>query len=391
MSAASDRVTLRYRVESVYGTPPGGEYQELRYTGEGILKASDFVESAEIEDDRQPSEVIRVGVKAEGPINFQLSYGTYDEWLRATLASAAWSSVESNSGTTISFAVSSGGTQEITDSGSGFGSFVVNQWTQIYGATNAENNGIYKLSAVAAGAISVYNATGVLESAGASVTCNMGAQIVNGIAKTSITLEKEFQDLSNVFELISGIIPDTWSLETAAKGIINGTFGVLGQDDISATSTDAGSNLPKTTTQNFNAVDHVLAIHENNAVYGVTQVGIEYGNQLRSDDEVGAEYPVDISMGEVSFKGTHRAFFATQTVMDKYRNDTESSLALIFQDDAGSQGNAYVIEAPRIKYTSGQTVSSGKNISILADMAWTASKHAVEGITCRIVRFPTVA
>ena len=72
--------------------------------------------------------------------------------------------------------------------------------------------------------------------------------------------------------------------------------------------------------------------------------------------------------------------------MDKYLNQTATSLAvtLIISDAA------YVIEFPSVKFNSGQRVAGGENTDIIADLSWTALKHATEAIPMRITKWSDI-
>ena len=72
-------------------------------------------------------------------------------------------------------------------------------------------------------------------------------------------------------------------------------------------------------------------------------------------------------------------------MMDKYLNFNDSSLGIIFND---TDGNAYLLDFPKIVYTSAQRVAGGQNQDIIADMSWEAIMDDTEEKTIRIVKWP---
>ena len=133
----TNRTQLAYIAESTWGTQvTGSALQLLRITGESLKQESSMSESGEIRSDRQVSDIRRTRIQASGGFNFELSYGTYDDFLAAALQAAAWGTAETVTASTISFAASG---NTISDSGSGFGSLVANQWVKISGASTAAN------------------------------------------------------------------------------------------------------------------------------------------------------------------------------------------------------------------------------------------------------------
>jgi Phage tail tube protein len=94
----TSRSQLYFAKESTYGVAPTGAFTALRFTGESLQHNQDTIESAEIRADRQVSDVVRNSISATGDINFELSYGTFDEFLAAALGSA-WQTGVPSAGT----------------------------------------------------------------------------------------------------------------------------------------------------------------------------------------------------------------------------------------------------------------------------------------------------
>jgi hypothetical protein len=80
------RHSVSYVAESTFGTTPGSPSMlEFRYTGTTLAVRKDNFVSEEIRNDRQIVD-LRHGVRrADGDLNFELSYGAFDDWLEGAL------------------------------------------------------------------------------------------------------------------------------------------------------------------------------------------------------------------------------------------------------------------------------------------------------------------
>lgn len=380
----SDRMQLAFIEETTFGElVTGSDLQVLRHTGESLRQETNTVSSGEIRDDRQVSDVIRTNLNAAGDINLEVSYGAYDDFLKAGLMSAAWSTpVTIGPITTLS---ASDVDNSINDSGNGLATIVANQWVKVSGFTTAANNGYFKVTSAAAGKIIVSGGTLVTEAAGDSVTIAMGAQVVNGATAVSYNIEKQFADLSNEFAILTGMTVDQLSLDIASDQILTGGFGFLGKREESATSSSGTGYTAAATDDIMNAVDDVTSILENQASFDTVSMSLQLQNNLRSRLQVGSLGAISIGNGVVDLTGTLQAYFESKTIMDKYRNMTATSLTVVIED---GDGNGYVVDMPRVKFTSGQQVAGGQSQDIIADLGFTAFMHATEEVTIRIARFP---
>lgn len=299
----ADRIALRYIEENSYGVTPTSPavFQALRFTGESFGQDTETSASEELRSDRQRTGVIRTGLTAAGDLNFEMSYGTYDDFLAAVLGhSTTWD-------------------------------------------------------------------TDVIE---------------NGTTLTSFSFEREYTDLSNEFEILTGMVANQLSLSIAPGSIITGTFSFQGKDASSATASAAGSTTSATTTAQMNAIDHVTNVQEGGGSTDITQFELNITNNLRPRPQVANLGPIDYGLGTIEVSGTLQKYFASKTLMDKYLNFTTSSLEIVLNDGS----NSYTIEIPAIKFTSGRRVAGGRNQDVIADLQWEAFRDSSTGNTIKITR-----
>lgn len=86
----TNRVALYAVKEDTWGVTPKAKYNTLRMTGESIGFRVGTTVSNELRDDRQISDLIQVSAQNDGGINFELSYGSYDDLLASVLYAGDW-------------------------------------------------------------------------------------------------------------------------------------------------------------------------------------------------------------------------------------------------------------------------------------------------------------
>lgn len=378
----TNRVQLAYVAESSFAAQKtGSALQILRYTGESLKQDSGFNDSNEIRTDRQVPSVRRTRIETSGGINFELSYGSYDPLLKAALlADADWTSPVTVAASTIA-AVASG--NKYTDSANGFGSLVANQWINVTGFTTAANNGLRRIVTVAAGEITVSGATLVDEVAGDSVTITQGAYIVPGSTLETFNIERLYADLTEELSLFKGQAINGWSLNVPQEGPVTGAFDFVGSSETSLTASGGSGYTAASTTDIITSLD-LTNLLENQTAMTILSFSMNYANNLRTRLVCGSNGVVSIGKGRIGITGSLQAYYDSKTLFDKYLNETASALALCVTDPAG---NKYVFDLPQVKFTSGQRPSTGPNGDIVADLQWTAYRHATQGIMAKIARF----
>lgn len=100
----SSQTRLASIVEVTYGTTPATPtFLEQRFTDEGLNANFENITSNEIRSDRNVADLVQVGSNAGGPVNFELSYGSFDEWLESLMFNTWSTNVLKNGNTQKSF------------------------------------------------------------------------------------------------------------------------------------------------------------------------------------------------------------------------------------------------------------------------------------------------
>lgn len=103
---ASSQTRLSYIAEATYGTTPSTPtFKNARMTSEGLNANIENIVSNEIRADRNVTDLIQVGSNSGGPVNFELSYGSFDDWLESVMFGTWSTNVLKNGNTQKSFTI----------------------------------------------------------------------------------------------------------------------------------------------------------------------------------------------------------------------------------------------------------------------------------------------
>lgn len=183
-----------------------------------------------------------------------------------------------------------------------------------------------------------------------------------GVTRRSFSILRHFTDLSapdKPYELFNGVELNTLNLTIPASGIVTGSFGTLGKgltllEDLSSLGTPVIGT--PTSTAPFDSFTGTIT-EGGNAISVVTEVTLSLTNGLAVRNVIGSDETILPSIGKSNLTGSVTAFFENSALMEKFLNETESSLQLTLSD---ADNNSYIIKLPRIKYNGGQPDVSGE-------------------------------
>ena len=388
----ANRIQLRYCEEDTWGTTPATRaLQELRLTGESLSYNIANIVSTEIRDDRQVTDLIQTGAECGGGTNFELSYGTYDDFMEGAL----WSDWSADLAISEADDMASTATGFSTAGTANFDNISAGQWIKVGGftANTNENNGYYLVTSVSAtaGTLTTSPVPASVEAAAASKTITInGAMLRNGTTEHSYSIERYFADLSpSVYNAFTGMVVNQVNHSLAANSIVTGGFEFLGKSATAeATAMSSGAVTDATTTDVINAVANVANFLENNtAVTACLVQSLDFTllNNVRGHSSVGQLGFCDIGVGQVDVTGTLNAYFRNKDLYDKYVAGTETSISFRVADAAG---NAYIYTFHRVAFESdpgGQ--ATGANTDIMENIGWRAIRDTTYDCTIQIDKF----
>jgi hypothetical protein len=102
----SSQTRLAYITESTYGTTPATPtFKNQRFVSESLNANIENTVSNEIRADRNVTDLIQVGADGGGSVDFELSYGSFDDWLESLMFSTWSSNILKNGNTQKSFTI----------------------------------------------------------------------------------------------------------------------------------------------------------------------------------------------------------------------------------------------------------------------------------------------
>ena len=367
----TSRHNLYSILESVYGTTPTSpNFDTLRHTALSLGLSKNTQISEELKANRQIASFKHGAKQIGGDLGFELSYGTYDTFIEAALG-GTWATSSAYNDTTISVDDADG---SFNDSGNGFitAGFKPGDRFTSSGFTEGANNDDFIIQSVTAGKIIVTDGSAlVTEAAGDSVTLTTtSTSVTAGTVRRSFSFLREFSDLATGgFHLFNGVEMNGFSLNVTADAKVTGTFTTLGRDQPATSDT-----APAGTTYNAETTTQVMdsftgTINENGTAIGVvTELTFTLENGMEPRFVVGDDKTILPKIGRSNLSGNITAYFENSDLLNKFINETESSLDFTLVD---ADGNSYQFTFPRIKYNGGQPDVSG-DTSITLSMPFQA-------------------
>lgn len=199
----TNKTNISFNEETTWGeTPSSVTMLQTRFTGESLSYAKQTVVSETIRDDRMRDQIALVGFNTEGDVEFELAAFDYDNWMEGAMF-GTWTPIHTVSGTTIAATSTA-----FTDSGNGLAGIPVNAYVWVSGFTNKALNRRYRVTASAAGSITVSPAPAATASAGSSITIGSCSRTVT-MATTTLTIVVAASDDSITFGGSTGFNPLT--------------------------------------------------------------------------------------------------------------------------------------------------------------------------------------
>lgn len=271
--ATGSRHNMAYVVESTFGTTPSTPvFTPIRHTGTTIGLSKDSIESEELREDRQIANYRHGNKSVSGDINFELSYGSFDDILEAVLC-GTW-------------------------------------------------------------------AADVLKA---------------GTVRRSFTVERHHQDIGKYLRA-TGCNFNNMSLSVAPNSMVTGSFGVIGKGfSVSSTAVTGATYNAESVTAPFDSFSGSIT-EGGSSIAVVTSLELTIENGMEALYVVGSSDTLQPSIGKSMVSGSITAYFEDSVLIDKFINETSSSLSFTLTDLAG---NDYLIELPNVKYNSGNPEVGG--------------------------------
>lgn len=181
-----------------------------------------------------------------------------------------------------------------------------------------------------------------------------------GTTRRSFTLERFFGDILSAdkpYHRFTGVEFNTLQLQINANAMVTGTIGVVGKDMVTDTAIVAGATYNAVSTTS--PLDSFIGTlnEAGTPIAVITEIQLNLDNGLDPRFVVGSKTTLRPSIGRSNVSGTITAYFENSLLLDKFINETESSILFNLPDGAG---NNLKFTLPRIKYNGGQPDVQGE-------------------------------
>ena len=169
-----------------------------------------------------------------------------------------------------------------------------------------------------------------------------------GTTPKFFTIEDAANDIAQ-FRLFTGMAVSTASFSIAPNQMVTATFDMVGKGMTQAGTTGSTGGTPTASTTNSPFDSYSGTITDGGSgISIVTSIDFSLSNSLAPTFVVGADNAQSLEFGSAVVEGTMTVYYEDETLINKFLNETESSITVSVDDPTGS--NAYTFEFPRVKY-----------------------------------------
>lgn len=358
---------LAYKVESAYGAAPGqASGQSLRRVSSTLDLAKDTYESNEIRTDQQTADFRHGARRVAGPIEGELSAGTWKDFMAAILK-RDFAAVTAMTGLGLTIA-GSGPTYTVTRSAGSYltdGVKVGDVVRLSVGSLNAANinKNLWVTDIGSATVLTVMPLNGVAMAAegpiaGCTVTVTGKKTYTPQTSHTnkSFAFEHWYSDLVQS-ELFLGCKVEKFTVNLPATGLATTTMDLMGQD-LAETSAKRGGVAPTaqyftsptaaTTTGAMAAVNGLVRMG-GSSIATITGLSLVIEAPSSGDPVVGSQLVPEKTPGRVRVSGQATVYFDSVTMRDAFVNETEVDILLAFTADNSATADFITFSMPRVK------------------------------------------
>lgn len=187
-----------------------------------------------------------------------------------------------------------------------------------------------------------------------------------GTTRRSFSMLRQFAGIASAdkpFHLFKGVELNTLALTITPDAIVTGTFGAIGQGLATAATAPTGATFPAVGTTEVMDAFSGSNTEGGATIALVTEITLNLENGLEPRFVVGSDETLKPSSAKSNVTGQITAYFENSRLLDKFIDETASSLTFQIQDPSA---NSYTFTLPNIKYTGGQPDVSGEGTITLS-------------------------
>jgi len=204
-----------------------------------------------------------------------------------------------------------------------------------------------------------------------------------GTTPKYFTMEDAAQDIDQ-FRIFNGLAASSMNVSIAPNQMVTATFDMVGKSMTQAQATGSTGGDPTASSVNAPFDSYSGTIKDGgSAIAIVTSIDFSVTNSLAPTFVVGSDSAQSLEYGRAVVEGTMTVYYEDETLINKFLNETESSIEVSVDDPTGT--NAYTFLFPRVKYN-GAAVPLQNPQSRLITLPFVSLYDATAGTNLQLTR-----
>jgi hypothetical protein len=204
-----------------------------------------------------------------------------------------------------------------------------------------------------------------------------------GTTPKYFSMEDAANDI-NQFRMFTGLAVSSVNFSIAPNQMVTSTFEMVGKGMTQAATTGSTGGAPTASSTNSPFDSYSGTISDGGAgISIVTSIDFSLTNSLAPTFVVGADNAQSLEFGRAVVEGTMTVYYEDQTLINKFLNETESSIEVSIDDPTGA--NPYTFLFPRVKYN-GASVPLQNPQSRLITLPFVSLYDTVENTNLKMTR-----
>ncbi len=364
----SNLTSLYYAAETTFNETPDNSktFAEVRFTGDTLEPEKGTLESAEIRDQRDLREIIKISESATGGFTAELVAGDYSPLIQATMMGTWATSTDSVTGTWAT-----GGQTFTLDSGTFSAALQQARLIKVASAATSGHDGVHRIVSITATVITFQAGTVTASDAADAVDLTYN-YVTNANTERSYLVEKKYESTASDFFLaFSGFTFNEMTLTAETEQAVIIGFNGFGERVNKGASTfgDGSPSSPSTNSiiETASGVDEILIAGTANTC--VNRFEMTVNNNIRRQRALASLYSKGHGKGRFLVNGQIDIFFDNGTELTNFLNHTAQTMQIVMSDSAGNKFSFYM---PSVQYTSGNAPTEAVDTDIIAPLGFSA-------------------
>ena len=203
-----------------------------------------------------------------------------------------------------------------------------------------------------------------------------------GTTPKFFSMEDRAVDISQ-YRLFKGLAVSTMSVSIAPNQMVTGTFEMVGKDMTqSATSATATAITAASANKPFDSYSGIIS-DGGSGIAIVTSIDFSISNSFAPTFVIGSSSTPQLEYGRAIVEGTMTVYYENAVLINKFLNETESSIEVIVDDPSGTADYTFLF--PRVKYN-GAAVPLANPQSRLITLPFVALYDSTEATNIKLTR-----